>query len=290
MCLLLLAHRARPDLPLLLAFNRDEFRDRPTAPLAPWPGRPDVLAGRDLRAGGTWLGVSKGGRLAAVTNYREAGRLPAGPLLPPSAARHAPAGRRSRGELPLGWLTGTAAAGEYLDRIGAAAGEYGGFNLLIGDMKEIWYLSNRGSGRRRLEPGLHALSNHLLDTPWPKVRRGRETLANLLSLQRPPAVEDVLELLADPQQPPDQELPDTGVGLAWERRLSPVFIAGEEYGTRSSTVLLVRPDGRASFVERTHSGEPSVAPMTWRMDFRLPPSALPSTGGGNEQPSRPEEA
>lgn len=242
MCLILFAYRAHPEYRLVLAANRDEFHDRPAAPADFWGDAPDVLAGRDLRGGGSWLGVTRSGRFAAVTNYRDPREL--------LAPRSAP----SRGELVSGFLRGSDSPAEYLDALSSRAAEYNGFNLLVGDRDALYWFSNRsGAAPVRLEPGVYGLSNHLLDTPWPKVVRGRAALRDALAAAAPLDVEPLFRLLADRAPAADRELPDTGVGVERERLLSSPFIASPDYGTRASTVLLVRADGAARLVERTFS-------------------------------------
>jgi uncharacterized protein with NRDE domain len=248
MCLILLAHRAHPDYPLVLAANRDEFYERPTAPAAFWDDASHVLAGRDLEAGGSWLGVTRSGRWAALTNYRD-----------PSIAR---TGRPSRGALVGDFLRGDAAPADYLAAVAADAERYDGFNLLVGDLTSAYYLGNRVPGDdaapRSLEPGLYGLSNHLLDTPWPKVARGRRLLGELLATGKPTAGA-LLEILYDTEIAPANALPDTGVGAEWERVLSASFIVTPTYGTRASTALVIDDARRATFVERTFLPGPVVA-------------------------------
>jgi uncharacterized protein with NRDE domain len=237
MCLILIAHRTHPAYRLVLAANRDEFHDRPTAAAAYWREAPEVLAGRDLRAGGTWLGITRTGRLAAVTSYRD-----------PSPVRpDAP----SRGELVSGFLLGRDRPTDYLKRIRDRADEYNGFNLILGDGRQIHWYSNRSGDVRTLDPGIYGLSNHLLDTPWPKVVRGKEALSRLLARREVLLLEDLFAMLADRSYPGNAALPYTGVGPEWERLLSPLFIASPDYGTRSSTVLVIDDDERVGFVERT---------------------------------------
>ena len=237
MCLIIIAYRAHPTYELLVAANRDEFHDRPTAPLAFWGDSPQVLAGRDLKEGGAWMGITCAGRFAALTNYRDPGHV----LL------NAP----SRGHLVSDYLQGVESARDYLDRLTSCAAAYNGFNLLLGDETGLYYYSNRAGEVRALTPGLYGLSNHLLDTPWPKLERGRRTLRQVLDHEFDPTPEAFLHLLADRTPAPDAELPNTGVPLEWERWLSPVFIDAPGYGTRSSTVLMVDNGGRARMVERT---------------------------------------
>lgn len=235
MCLILLAWQVHPDYPLVVAANRDEFLSRRTAAADFWDDAPDVLAGRDLQAGGTWLGVTRDGRFAALTNYRDPARVKAS----------AP----SRGELVSRFLTGSLSPPEYLAELAAVAGAYNGFNLLFGDADSLWCFSNCGEGERRLDPGVYGLSNHLLDTPWPKVARGKSALG--AALQALPDEAPLLALLRDDRIAPDEVLPRTGLSMEWERLLSAAFIRSPEYGTRSATVLLRDRTGMVRFVEQT---------------------------------------
>jgi uncharacterized protein with NRDE domain len=239
MCLIALALDAHPAYRLVVAANRDEFYARPTAPAAWWDDAPEVLAGRDLREGGTWMGVTRGGRFAAITNYRDPGFAQL-------------AGAPSRGALVADFLRGGADAQAYAHEVAARAAEYNGFNLLVGDEGGLFYLSNRAPGVRRLEPGVYGLSNALLDTPWPKVLRAREAVADALARARGDGWESGLwEMLADRVIAADDALPDTGVGAERERLLSPPFIRTDVYGTRASTVLTIARDGEVRFVERS---------------------------------------
>lgn len=243
MCLLVFAWRSHPRFPLVLAGNRDEFHDRPAAPADWWPQAPHVVGGRDLRAGGTWLGVSRQGRFAVVTNYRE----------PPEEGR----GPRSRGELVADYLQGITPAAEYAAEAGARGASYGGFNLILGDAGALWYVSNRGRGPTRLNEGIYGLSNHLLDTPWPKLERAREGFVEALRAE--PEPEALMDILADRTPAPDEALPHTGIDLQWERLLSPPFITSPLYGTRCTSVLRIRGEGTVDFLERRFDahGNPS---------------------------------
>lgn len=253
MCLILFSYREHPDYPFIFAANRDEFYSRPTDPAAFWEDRPDLMGGRDRQAGGTWCGLTRAGRFSAITNIRE-----------PEA--HDP-GAPSRGQLVVGFLAGTEAPQPYLERLASVAGRYNGFNLLVGHPGDLCYLSNREGRVRRVAPGLHGLSNHLLDTPWPKVVRGKEALRAAIDAGRitPAALFDVL---ADDVQAPDETLPRTGVDVQWERALSPVFIRTQAYGTRASTVLLIHRSGQAVFAERTYGAQ--GAEGTRRYEFTVP--------------------
>jgi len=253
MCLILLGYHAHPRYPLIVAANRDEFHDRPTDPAAFWSNTPHVLAGRDKKAGGTWMGVTKRGRWAAITNYRD-----------PSTRRDdAP----SRGHLVADYLTQTTSPDEYVHEVASRGERHNGFNILVGTPDQVKYYSNRGGAVRSLSHGVHGLSNHLLNTEWPKVERGKRKLQRLLERESHLDAEELLEVLHDTETPDDERLPDTGVGLAGERLLSPMFIEGDNYGTRSSTVLLVDASHHVTFVERTF--ENGAGTMTQQYDFDI---------------------
>ena len=242
MCLIALAWRAHPSHRLIVAANRDEYFGRPSAPAEFWDDHRGVLAGRDLEAGGTWLGITLKGRFAALTNYRNPADRKTG--LP------------SRGALVADFLTGGAGPAEYVKRIQTGAASYNGFSLLVGDESSLWFFSNRGSPPQRVPPGVHGLSNHLLDTPWPKVEKARARLA--AQLQEPFDAAAVFALLADTERAPSADLPSTGVSLELEERLSAIrILASAGYGTRCSTVVNFGGDGRVEFHERT-----------WREDGR----------------------
>ncbi|MFJ3262695.1 NRDE family protein [Pseudomonas sp. NPDC086581] len=239
MCLIVFAWRPGHATPLIVAANRDEFYARPTLPLAAWEEFPGVHAGRDLEAGGTWLGVAPDGRFAALTNVRDPGQ---------------PVGPRSRGELVAAFLQGRQAPLEYLQQVARHATDYSGFNLLVGDGTQLCYFNPRVGPPVAIAPGVHGLSNAALDTPWPKLLSARQGLEAVLDA---PDTSSLLALLRDNRQPADAELPETGVGLATERLLSSVFIASPTYGTRASTALIVHADGRRELLE--HSFGPSGA-------------------------------
>lgn len=240
MCLILFAYKVHPAYPLILAANRDEFYDRPSAPADFWSRHPQVLAGIDLKEKGTWLGITKEGKFAAITNYRD----------PASWKKDAP----SRGGLVSHFLTGSSSAEKYLKRISARAAGYNGFNLLLGDARDVFVYSNRGT-MQKLTPGIYGLSNRLLDTPWPKVRRGKKLMKAALDKKGTELEEALFALLTDRRVPPDDQLPETGVNLEWERMLSPIFIASPVYGTRSSSILLIGRNKRIKFMEKVYNGE-----------------------------------
>lgn len=242
MCLLFLAYEYHPGYSWILAANRDEFYDRPTAPLHWWTDPPWILAGRDLKNRGTWLGLDANGRMAAITNYREpGGQQP---------------DRRSRGWLVSDFLGSDQSPAAYLHAVEARADAYNGFNLMAGDPQGFCCYSNRKPGVERLGPGLHGLSNRFLNTPWPKVTRGKALLERVLKRSRI-AVEAIFEVLADTHQPPTEALPDTGVPLKWEQLLSPIFVRSPVYGTRSSSVILAKRSGTIRFFERSFIPTPS---------------------------------
>ena len=237
MCLILLSYDIHPVYRVVLAANRDEYYDRPTEPLAFWDDISDILASRDLKRSGVWLGVTRTGRIAAITNYRE-------PFL---RLENAP----SRGLLVSDFLSGTESPKHYLDNIKTTGHRYNGFNLLLGDRSGLFYYSNKGNNIQKLQPGFYGLSNHLLDTPWPKIEKGKAALEALLEGGDKIDLEDVFHVLADRSYPPDDQLPNTGVDRDWERVLSPLFITSPSYGTRSSSVVVMERTGRVIFAERT---------------------------------------
>jgi uncharacterized protein with NRDE domain len=236
MCLIFGAIDVHPKYRTVIAANRDEFYDRPTEPASFWPDAPELLAGRDLRAGGTWIGITTNGRIAALTNYRD----------PESVKPDAP----SRGKLVSDFLLGREYPEGYLERLSRVAQNYNGFSILAGGAGEFYFYSNHGGEISKVHPGVHGLSNHLLDTGWPKVERGKQSLERLLA-KNDFAVENIFDMLFDRTIAPDESLPDTGVGLEWERILSPIFITSPAYGTRSSTIILLERDGKATFMERS---------------------------------------
>lgn len=235
MCLIAMALEHHPRYPLVVVANRDEHHLRPAKHAHWWPGGVNILAGKDLQAGGTWMGVNTEARWAAITNYREG-------VSPPAP--------RTRGELPIHYLAGGISPQGYLDEITSRAGEYGGFSLLLGKGSQVYYFSNRSPGLQKVSPGIHTLGNHLLDTPWPKAELARLKLSQALRMSELP-IEDLLEVLASDTPFEDHELPVTGVGIALERVLSPPFIKGEDYGTRCTSVLLYDRDGTVTFAEQS---------------------------------------
>lgn len=260
MCLILFAHRAAPGYALVLAANRDEFFARPSAPADYWKDAPHVLAGRDLTKGGTWMGVTRQGRWAAVTNYRDGTR--------------ASTGSRSRGELVARYLLEGSSAAAYAPAAATAGAEFQGFNLLLGDKDGMYCVSNRDGQPRALEPGIYGLSNHLLNTPWPKVERGKRALQAVLEGNSADATEPLLALLADRRTADDEALPETGVGHDWEKLLSAAFIRAPGYGTRASSVLLIETGGEVSFRERSFGANAELLEDR-RFHFTIVPGLSP---------------
>ncbi|MBV7485873.1 NRDE family protein [Bordetella sp. BOR01] len=238
MCLAVLALHSVADLPVLIAANRDEFHARPTQPATAWPGRPAIYAGRDLRAGGTWMGVDERGRYAVVTNFRD-------PL-------HILADAPSRGALVEDYLRGNASPADYAAAVYQRGACYNGFNLIVGDTATAWYAGNRDGGPRALPPGIYAVSNHLLDTPWPKLARTKAAFRQVLRSAPQPDLPALYATLFDRTPADDASLPDTGIGLARERLLSSPFIVSPDYGTRGSTILALHADGRGELHERRY--------------------------------------
>jgi uncharacterized protein with NRDE domain len=254
MCLFFCAFDIHPTFRFMIATNRDEFYDRPSRPVSFWPEAPDLLAGKDLRGGGTWFGITRSGRWAALTNFRD----------PRGYRDNAP----SRGILLTEYLFGSDDPSAYLASIRREGERYNGFNLIVGTHRELHYYSNRSGTIMELGPGLYGLSNHLLDTPWPKVSRGKEAIAGILSRGGDPDPEALFDILSDRTLVKDDLLPDTGIGLEWERLLSARFIASPTYGTRSSTLLFVDRRDRVTLIDRNFDSNPGTG-VTARFEFSV---------------------
>ena len=273
MCLIAFAWRSHPRYRLVVAANRDEYFGRPAAPAGFWDDHSNVLAGRDLEAGGTWLGITLGGRFAALTNYRN----PADKKI----------GAPSRGALVADFLTGRTSSQEYAQLVERRAADYNGFSLLVGDVASMFFFSNHGERTTRVAPGVHGLSNHLLDTPWPKVEKAKAGFAALLD--GPFDSEAAFGLLNDTERAPGGDLPSTGVSLELEERLSAIRIpAVGGYGTRCSTVLSFAEDGKVEFHERSYR-EDGGASGTVSYRFTVPPgkARAPSRRAGSPPPKTP---
>ncbi|MDA8415057.1 MAG: NRDE family protein [Desulfobacteraceae bacterium] len=256
MCLIVFGYDCHPGYQLVLGANRDEYRNRPTDQARFWPDAPHILAGRDLRAGGTWLGVSSEGKIAAITNYRD----------PHLQVNDPP----SRGALIANFLANrTLSTKEFQSILSHDGHLYDGFNLLYGTSDELHYFTNRGGSSGPVTPGIHGLSNHLLDTRWPKLTVARSRLETILR-QNCVDPEQLFAALSDSAPFADGVLPDTGIGPERERLLSPIFIANEDYGTRSTTILIIDRSGNVNFIERSFDRSP-VPSATQRYSFRIQP-------------------
>jgi len=252
MCLIIFAFQTHPRYKLIIAANRDEYYHRPTAPAEWWQEARFLLAGKDLEAGGTWMGITKNGKLAALTNYRGTD----------SHKKNAP----SRGALVSQYLLSNISGREYLEELQAKSPEYNGFNLILGDMDKLWYYSSRQNKILPIAPGVHGLSNDSLDTSWPKVVKGKQILEQQVLSQPGISLAPIFSFLEDTEMAPDHQLPDTGIGIEYERVLSSIFIKSPEYGTRSSTVLLVDKDNRVTFAERCFA-PPSEKKYRFRIEL-----------------------
>jgi uncharacterized protein with NRDE domain len=237
MCLIVFANNFLEDYKLIFAANRDEFYNRPSEQAEFWNEYPDLLAGKDLRAGGIWMGITKQGRFAAITNFRDL----------KNHRNDAP----SRGNLTLDFLVNDITPEEYYKKLKSTLTNYNGFNLILGSVDELFYFSNKTEELQRLKPGIYGISNAVLDTPWPKVEKSKIQLQRLIEYKKIHPWE-VLNILDDTSPAKDEELPDTGVGLELERMLSPIFIKSEKYGTRSSTIVTVDKQNNVRFVEKTY--------------------------------------
>ncbi|MEM6807051.1 MAG: NRDE family protein [Bacteroidota bacterium] len=240
MCLILFAYQLHPKYSLILAANRDEFYDRPTARIHRWNQAP-IHAGKDLKAGGTWMGVNLDSRWAALTNYRSGKDL----------LTSAP----SRGDLVIDYLMGQESALEYAQKLEAKGNAYNGYNILLAEKGTLYYHSNRKNSAEQLAAGIHGLSNAFLDTSWPKVDKGKAALERIVYQEGEPHIEDLFRLLKDQTLAEDDQLPDTGIPYEWEKSLSAMHIKMEGYGTRVSTVLLMDYEGNYRVEERAHFPE-----------------------------------
>lgn len=242
MCLINFSFHQHPIYKLIIVANRDEFYARPTKEAHFWEDEPSILAGRDLQQMGTWLGISKNGRFAAITNYRD-------PSLPEI-------GRYSRGEIVRNFLTSNENPYTFISNLAKNREDFAGFNVLLGNSNQLLHYNNILDEKTEIAPGTHSLSNHTLNTPWPKVIKGKTRLQEVQERNSEEInIDELFQILLDPQQAPDEKLPNTGVGIEMERALSSLYIhIPPNYGTRSSTVLLIDQNDQVTFVERTFNG------------------------------------
>jgi len=237
MCLITFAYNKHPKYRLILAANRDEFYQRPTRRAQFWEdeGLSEILAGKDMEAGGTWMGISKNGKWAALTNYRD----------PNWKLENPP----SRGELVLNFLTSNDSSKTYIESLQENSDTYVGYNILLGDSDGITHFSNFDRSPKVIESGLHGLSNALLDTPWPKLEMAKAALSKQINEQEIDRSK-IFEFLNNETKAPDDQLPETGIPYQWEKAVSSLFIKTENYGTRCSSILLIGHDGEVEFTER----------------------------------------
>jgi uncharacterized protein with NRDE domain len=248
MCLIVFAYRYSPGLPLVVAANRDEFHARPTRAARFWSSdrnHADLLAGQDLTRGGTWLGLTREGRFAAVTNIRSPGTVQ---------------GSRSRGLLTTNFLTSQQRAADYLQQLQASLHEYAGFNLLVGDRHGLYYLDSITGQILKLRPGIYGLSNATLDSDWPKVNQGKSAIRDLLDNDNV-SIDSLTSIMLGREQAPDSQLPDTGIPLELERQLSSSFIADHhrDYGTRCTTAIVIDAQGTVRFSEQNYDADTGIA-------------------------------
>lgn len=238
MCLINFHFKDHPNYKLIVAANRDEAYQRPTAPAHFWEDNPHILAGRDLLQMGTWFGITRQGRFAALTNYRDPSQQPGGKI--------------SRGEIVKQYLETDTNPIQYLESIHQHHDNYQGFNVIVGDQDQLYYYNNNEKNIIEIEKGTHGVSNHMLNTPWPKVQKGKQQLRHYVKSEQHLDENILFDILFDSELALDHELPNTGVGLELERQLSPLFIRTPNYGTRSSTVLLIDQENNVTFIERTY--------------------------------------
>lgn len=253
MCLILFSHNQHPNYKLIVAANRDEFYARPTKPAEFWEEDENILAGKDLEAGGTWMGMTKTGRISMLTNFRDLSNIKA----------DAP----TRGHLVSNFLKSEESSEKYMNAIAEKGELYNGFNLISGNIDTLHYYGNYQNGVHKIESGVHGLSNALLDSPWPKVIKGKEKLADIIKSSTL-TVDQLFDSLYDDLKAKDKELPDTGVGYDMEKMLSPMFIKSEKYGSRCSTAILVDKNNNVQFAERTYNTNDftfSVKHFEWKI-------------------------
>ena len=239
MCVAYISYAQYKECPLLIASNRDEYHKRPTKNAHFWLKEKNILAGKDLLSGGTWFALDKAGRWALITNYRD-------PSIKLSVSR-------SRGLIILDYFYSNLNAKNFVHTLQKNQASYYGYNILIGDLENLYYYSNISQTIQKLSAGCFAISNHLLDTPWPKLRSGKQDLEKLLKERAPPKKDDIFSLLGDREMAPENELPSTGIEKEWERTISARFIVNPDYGTRSSTLFYRDSQGLNNFVERTYT-------------------------------------
>jgi len=243
MCVLFVANKVCDQYPLIIIANRDEFHNRPTAKLHRWPDSA-IIAGQDLEANGTWLGVNHSGKIAALTNIRN--------------AKYLKTAAPSRGQLVTDYLTSTKNDQQFSQQLGQHASLYSGFNLLYGTIDQLYAFNNISGIVEPLGEGVHGLSNAALNDPWPKIKRGTAQLTTYLEQTETPAPDELVSLMQNNQAAPDNHLPQTGVELELERLLAPIFITSEQYGTRSTSILLFDRRNQLTMAEYSYDNTGTV--------------------------------
>lgn len=241
MCLICFQLQDHPNYKLVITANRDEFYSRPTAQAQFWQDNPNILAGRDLLQMGTWLGVTRQGKFAALTNYRSPNQEDSGKI--------------SRGEIVSNYLKSDMSAEEYLETLHRNRDNYVGFNVMLGNCDQLFYYNNIQAKSSLIKPGTHALSNHFLNTPWPKVTKGKRLLKTYMDANNNLDTDMLFNIMNNAEEATGETLPNTGLNTDLERKLSPLFIRTPDYGTRSTTILLIDKKENVTFVERTYSNE-----------------------------------
>lgn len=261
MCLILIAKDYHPKYKLIIAANRDELYERLSFSLHYWDDGSDIYAGKDLKAGGSWFGINKTGKLAAITNFREMNNIKKSrydkdvPYTP------------SRGKLVIDYLRNNISVDEYKNYLNKTANDFNGYNLIYGNINELFYFSNETKDFKELNQGIYGISNHLLDTPWFKVRKGKYLFNELLKNDEI-IVDDIFKILMDDEKANDNELPATGLSKQIEKEISSIFIKTEKYGTRSSTILLVDKEDNGNLIERNYDyGEQKVSDINFFLKF-----------------------
>jgi uncharacterized protein with NRDE domain len=254
MCLIVFSYNQHEKYKLILAANRDEFYERPTSAMHFWDEHPDLLAGKDLKAGGTWMGLHRDGRFAALTNYRD-----------PSMQKENPP---SRGELVKDFLLRKEDPESYLHKLNSGADRYDGFNLLTLSSEGLFHFSNRNNIIQSVSPGIHGLSNALLNTPWPKVEKARQRFSE--SIEHSFSEETLFDFLTDSEKAAEEHLPSTGIPKEWEKAVSSIFIKTDGYGTRSSTVLTITYDGEVQVIERRYEHQDDQVKEEQQYQLQIP--------------------
>lgn len=255
MCLIVFSYKHYDDYPFVLAANRDEFYMRPTETAHVWKTSPKILAGKDLKEGGTWLGISENGRFAALTNHRQMNDIKEDTI--------------SRGIIVKDFLLSEGNPREYLAELQRNGHKFNGFNLIAGTFENLFYMSNKKEGIFKVQPGNHALSNAFLNTPWPKTEQSLETLKTILDTNGDPGEDELFSMLLNDQRYPIEMLPDTGLPHEIEKAVSSVFIETDDYGTRSSTLVTVDKNMKVHFAERTYAAGSKKTEQTVRKTFKL---------------------